>query len=299
MMYHLWFCHLLTMSLNLSLLHTLPLLFIFITEPISATFGAPPLGGEDLMSQKPGGSGTCVANVQKNLRWGVDRSLADQIGCHTRMYAEQWGYWTSSGVTLEATASAMKPDETITFYDSVTGLPLFVAPRGRTMNAFLEESRHHGWPSFRDEEVVQENVRVLADGETVSVNGTHLGHNLPDGSNRYCIDLVSVAGTGVGPRDRECAGAGVYFGNGCFWHTQFDLYSVEIAPPFSRTPETATARTGYAGGTGAGPAGQVCYHGGPSGTFYGVPGGMGFAEGSSRPWLINTSGRASGRLGDR
>ena len=32
-------------------------------------------------------------------------------------------------------------------------------------------------------------------GEVVSVDGTHLGHNLPDGSgNRYCIDLVSVAG---------------------------------------------------------------------------------------------------------
>ena len=32
-----------------------------------------------------------------------------------------------------------------------------------------------GWPSFRDQEVVWENVRVLKDGETVSVTGTHLG----------------------------------------------------------------------------------------------------------------------------
>jgi len=40
------------------------------------------------------------------------------------------------------------------------------------------------------------SVRVLSDGETVSVDGTHLGHNLPDSSgNRYCINLVSVAGT--------------------------------------------------------------------------------------------------------
>ena len=32
-------------------------------------------------------------------------------------------------------------------------------------------------------------------GETVSVDGTHLGHNLPDDAgNRYCINLVSVAG---------------------------------------------------------------------------------------------------------
>ena len=50
-------------------------------------------------------------------------------------------------------------------------------------------------PSFRDEEVLWDNVRVLNDGETVSLAGTHLGHDLPDSSgNRYCINLVSVAG---------------------------------------------------------------------------------------------------------
>lgn len=81
------------------------------------------------------------------------------------------------------------------FYDSNTGKPLFVAPKGRDLNAFLKESQSHGWPSFRDEEVVWENVRCLSNGEAVSVDGTHLGHNLPDGKgNRYCINLVSVAG---------------------------------------------------------------------------------------------------------
>ena len=55
---------------------------------------------------------------------------------------------------------------------------------------------HTGWPSFRDEEVVKEHVRVLPDsGEAVSVDSTHLGHNIPDrNGNRYCINLVSVAG---------------------------------------------------------------------------------------------------------
>lgn len=38
------------------------------------------------------------------------------------------------------------------------------------------------------------NVRLLPGGETVSVNNTHLGHNLPDSRNRYCINLVCVAG---------------------------------------------------------------------------------------------------------
>ena len=83
----------------------------------------------------------------------------------------------------------------MTYYDSVTGKPLFIAPRGRTAAKFISESRAHGWPSFRDEEVVWENVRILSDGETISVDGSHLGHNLPDSKgNRYCINLVSVAG---------------------------------------------------------------------------------------------------------
>ena len=80
-------------------------------------------------------------------------------------------------------------------YDSNTGNELFTAPRGRSFEQFVKESRVHGWPSFRDDEVNWDYVRVLPDGEAVSVDGTHLGHNLPDkNGNRYCINLVSVAG---------------------------------------------------------------------------------------------------------
>jgi peptide methionine sulfoxide reductase MsrB len=85
-----------------------------------------------------------------------------------------------------------------TFYDSVTGRPLFVAPRGRSFAEWEAESRDHGWPSFRDAEVIWDDVRVLRDGECVSLAGTHLGHNLPDRrGNRYCINLVSVAAEGA------------------------------------------------------------------------------------------------------
>ena len=71
-----------------------------------------------------------------------------------------------------------------------------MAPVERSLEDFVKESRAHGWPSFRDNEVDWDNVRVLANGETVSVDGTHLGHNLPDSKgNRYCINLVSIAGS--------------------------------------------------------------------------------------------------------
>eukprot|EP00656_Telonema_subtile_P035410 TRINITY_DN39390_c0_g1_i2.p1 TRINITY_DN39390_c0_g1~~TRINITY_DN39390_c0_g1_i2.p1 ORF type:complete len:227 (-),score=30.94 TRINITY_DN39390_c0_g1_i2:204-884(-) len=146
-------------------------------------------GSDDLMNQKD--HGTCVAAPVNPLRWSADWATADNICCFNRHYAESSGSWLGTGfLTTESSASGE-----ITFYDSVTQKPLFIAPRGRTFDQFVSESRAHGWPSFRDREVVQENVRVLSNGETVSVNGTHLGHNLPDGSgNRYCINLVSVAG---------------------------------------------------------------------------------------------------------
>ena len=116
-------------------------------------------------------------------------------------------------------------------------------------------------PSFNDAETVKANVRQLSDGETVSVAGTHLGHNLPEYAtpavNRYCIDLVSIAGfpsasasaavaaagdaaaAGDGARKSqdECPfGVAVYVGNGCFWHTQYDFYNLEIDPKGSASP---------------------------------------------------------------
>jgi len=150
----------------------------------------PIVGGEEIMSPKA--HGTCAAAVQATLRFGCDVKTADKICCWNRHYAEHSGYMETVNWVKEV------KNKEVTYYDSVTGKPCFVAPRGRTWPEFLEESRDHGWPSFRDQEVVWENVRCLKDGETVSLSGTHLGHNLPDRhGNRYCINLVSVAGNPV------------------------------------------------------------------------------------------------------
>lgn len=136
--------------------------------------------------------GTCPAQPSKMpLRWGSDPGTADHICCNNHEWAERWGYWRTTSFPMSAPAA----DAPLTFYDSATGRPLFIAPIGRSYNDFIAESTHHGWPSFRDAELVKENVVVLPGGETVSINGTHLGHNLPDiQGNRYCIDLVCIAG---------------------------------------------------------------------------------------------------------
>merc|ERR1712125_181335 len=90
----------------------------------------------------------------------------------------------------------LDPTKEHIFYDVVCGLPLFIAPRGRSFDEFREESIHHGWPSFRPEEMISENVILHENGRMESKCLTHLGHNLPkDGVDRYCIDLVCIAGT--------------------------------------------------------------------------------------------------------
>jgi hypothetical protein len=155
------------------------------------------MGTEDIMSQKA--HGTSMTPVQQNLKWNVDVKNADKICNFNRHYAEHSGYFKTVPFLNSEDAEKAKNGQEITFYDSNTGKPLFYAPRNRTWEEFVTESSHHGWPSFRDAEVEWENVRVLPDGETVSVDGTHLGHNLPssDGRNRYCINLISVAGRPV------------------------------------------------------------------------------------------------------
>jgi hypothetical protein len=154
---------------------------------------APPvvMGDEYIMASK--GHGTYSQPVQRSLRWGCDHKLADRICNFNRHAAEDDKYFMSTSFLDQEPEDG--PEKEVTFYDSNTGKPLFFAPRGRNFAEFVEESRRHGWPSFRDDEVNWTLVRVLHDGETVSVHGTHLGHNLPDGKgNRYCINLVSIAG---------------------------------------------------------------------------------------------------------
>merc|ERR1711992_218612 len=111
-------------------------------------------------------------------RYDVSNKLADKICNYNRRFAENAGYFEYTPFESIITKANGQP---VTFYDSVTGKPLFKAPIDRSADDFIAESRIHGWPSFRDQEVVWSNVRVLKGScETVSVDGTHLGHNLPD-----------------------------------------------------------------------------------------------------------------------
>jgi peptide methionine sulfoxide reductase MsrA/peptide methionine sulfoxide reductase MsrB len=224
----------------------------------------------------------CNAPIQKKLQFGCEtaRSLADKICCHNTDYAEHSGFFTDPKIGL---FGKLNPDKTTTFYDSVCGLPLFIAPRGRSFAEWHSESLQHGWPSFRPEEAVKANIVFHEGGEMASTCGTHLGHNLPDSTgDRYCIDLVCIAGNKAGSAMQDTNSIQhpklrrhrhhrhgnalvslhpvhtVWFGDGCFWATQKALVNEEIK--LGRDARSITSLAGYAGGLHEG-SGPVCYYG--------------------------------------
>eukprot|EP00521_Asterionellopsis_glacialis_P003843 CAMPEP_0195265012 /NCGR_PEP_ID=MMETSP0706-20130129/11182_1 /TAXON_ID=33640 /ORGANISM="Asterionellopsis glacialis, Strain CCMP134" /LENGTH=348 /DNA_ID=CAMNT_0040319373 /DNA_START=114 /DNA_END=1160 /DNA_ORIENTATION=- len=153
---------------------------------------------ESIMAPKA--HGTSMNPVQENLRWDCNYDLADSL-CNFNSLKkggnfEPAGYWRQSEFFEEAKKFHKEDGGKMTFYDSNSGKPLFCAPQQRSWDDFLQEASVHGWLSFRDDEVIWENVRCLKRGGiTVSLAGTHLGSNMPDRKgNRYCINLVAIAG---------------------------------------------------------------------------------------------------------
>lgn len=143
---------------------------------------------------------TPMPSVSTYLGATLQYSTAERICCNNHRYAEFRGYLDAPEVDF---FGRLDPAAETVFYDSVCGIPLFVAPRGRTFEEFKEESLNHGWPSFRPEELVSENVIIHDDGRMESRCLTHLGHNLPDDRDRYCIDLVCMAGEPLSPDDER------------------------------------------------------------------------------------------------
>eukprot|EP00930_Biecheleria_cincta_P079674 TRINITY_DN6759_c0_g1_i2.p1 TRINITY_DN6759_c0_g1~~TRINITY_DN6759_c0_g1_i2.p1 ORF type:complete len:256 (+),score=39.38 TRINITY_DN6759_c0_g1_i2:58-825(+) len=151
------------------------------------------------LSSRSADANDCMQK-DRQLLFGCEghREQYAEICCQVpQTWAEHRGFFDKQLKFFEQLESSGLSAGEITFYDSQCGIPLFVAPRGRSYEAFKKESVDHGWPSFREEEVVKENVIVEAgyNGELYSRCRTHLGHNLPDSEgNRHCINLMCIAG---------------------------------------------------------------------------------------------------------
>ena len=156
---------------------------------------------------------TCSGPPQSPLLYGVDdytaasvglpnapanESLAEAICCDPTYagYPEPKGLYAQTDVDL---FQKMNRTGVTIFFDSVCGIPLFRAPTSRSFQDFEQETREHGWPSFRAAEVVDGNVLIGDDGVVTSACGTKLGTNEPDASgNRWCMDLVCISGGSSG-----------------------------------------------------------------------------------------------------
>jgi peptide methionine sulfoxide reductase MsrB len=165
-------------------------------------------GGPRQNGQPPARFNTCSGPVQPGLRYNIsgrteptvpvpvdpDESLAEAVCCddRTKVFAEPQFLFEAPDVAL---FSRLQEGTTV-FYDSVCGAPLFRAPVGRTAEDFRADTTEHGWPSFRPEEVVQQNVVTnTTTGLVYSTCGTHLGSYLPDERGpRWCMDLSCIAG---------------------------------------------------------------------------------------------------------
>lgn len=147
---------------------------------------------------RPSASSTCFQ--KESLLYGCDgyRSRYEHICCTVpQAFAEYSGFLNTVDFFGQLEAQHGSNPTEIVFYDSQCGIPLYVAPRGRSYDAWKQESVSHGWPSFRDSEVVHENVHVEPgyNGELSSKCNTHLGHNLPDSKGRRdCVNLMCMAG---------------------------------------------------------------------------------------------------------
>merc|ERR1719201_1993274 len=126
-----------------------------------------------------------------------NESIAEAVCCDSRMkhFAETQFLFEAPDIALFSTLE--KTSGVTTFYDSACGVPVFKAPVNRTLAEFKADTIEHGWPSFRDGEVVLDNVVTdKSTGFVTSKCGTHLGSYLPDskGIPRWCIDLSCISG---------------------------------------------------------------------------------------------------------
>jgi len=155
-----------------------------------------PTPSEYLSMRSDSSFGACGAPVSEPLRWDADAETANRICCDNHLYAETKYSWEDTTIP-----TSMHPGSNVTFYDVFSHSHLFTAPVDRTYDQFIALSTSQGWPAFRPAEATDQ-VRILPSfssayyPEVVSLDGTHLGHILPDidGYPYYCINIVCVAG---------------------------------------------------------------------------------------------------------
>ena len=130
----------------------------------------------------------------------ADELLSEAICCDTayRNYAEPNGFYKFPDISLFRKVNS---SGVTIFYDVVCGIPLFQAPIDRSFEEWESETKSHGWPSFRTQEMITGNVYVNKSSTSsieyvYSACGTYLGTNEADEvGDRFCMDLSCISGS--------------------------------------------------------------------------------------------------------
>ena len=249
---------------------------------IGTGYGAPPTAKRALQQSTSDFDDSCdrhelgcktlaACDVDQGYPMTEDRHIFDTI-CLANTY------WAEPGHSGLYDADEYLSGQRQGYYKcSCCGLPLY-----SSAHAY---DAHSGWPAFWDTidgEATSDNSQAVLhnpeNGEVVCKRcGMHLGHRFSDGPRptelRDCIDsacLSFVEGEAYPPPEDLSPPPPpipVYFGAGCYWHTNYDLYLVETEQ-FGRGPLEVTSHVGYGGGPEAGPDGLVCYHNSAGASLY-------------------------------
>merc|ERR1712176_157115 len=110
-----------------------------------------------------------------------DESIVDAICCDPNFkgFAEPVGTYARGDVNLFGILDPHgNRTAEYTFFDPICGIPLFTVGSARPFAEFRAETEEHGWPSFRPEELVNNNAYIEEGSNLVySRCGTHLGSN--------------------------------------------------------------------------------------------------------------------------
>jgi peptide methionine sulfoxide reductase MsrA len=97
------------------------------------------------------------------------------------------------------------------------------------------------------------NAKYVTDSRFDGEEGKHFRHP----GFRTVMTKENVEHTS--PRAKEVSGVEMYFGAGSYWYIQHEFVQAERRI-LHRSDTRITSKTGYAGGTGQGSEGRVCYH---------------------------------------
>lgn len=133
----------------------------------------------------------CLTEVHGVLRYGISNSISDICSSNTSATVR---YFETIRLFQQLNTSQMT-----TFYECTCGLPLFVAPVGRSFDQWRNDCERNGQLEFQEEEIIKKNTKVLQSGDLVSICGRHVGKYTTSSTSGdvYVANIACISGSPI------------------------------------------------------------------------------------------------------